>query len=112
MSARSSDSGRDIGVLAASSSGRKRVREGNGTTPDSMHTEEASMKDASADEDDYIDVDMDQQHSYEELEEAVESQSIRSHPPSLPHVPFYPHLGADDFDDEYVLQSCLHTRSK
>lgn len=90
------------------SGGRKRVREGTGaqnSTPPPGDEElqyAADMKDAEdADDDEYFDVDMEAQDAYDERE-AAEALVVQqgSVVPVAADVPFYPHLGAGDFDDE------------
>ncbi len=106
-----SGTGRRGGEIVGGS-GRKRVREGNGDAAlhgMQMDGGDGTMRDPSVDEDDFIDVVMEQQDGFDDFEDEVESHSFR--PPAsaaparvvmLPHVPFYPHLGGADLDDEYV----------
>ena len=94
-------SGSEIARLASVSTGsRKRVREGNGALMASA--EDGTMRDASPDEDEYADVDMEQEEVFDALEEEVEAQRTRSQPSNPQYVPYYPHLGGDDFDDRYA----------
>lgn len=95
---------------------RKRVRESNGseeeyTGPmDNMDTRNGPIvREASADDEEFIDVIMDQQDAYDDDADEIEAQAYLP-PVSLPrrssaaisYVPFYPHLGAQDFDDDYL----------
>lgn len=73
-----------------SSSDRKRVREANGDFA-------AALTDATAG---FSDVDMD---AFDDEPATATTQyrtPTRRPPRMLPHVPFYPRLGAEEFDDE------------
>lgn len=61
------------------------------------------MREALEEEDDYLDVDMDS-HDLDQLDGAptyAAKNSDRGKEDAI-FVPFYPHLGGQDFDDEYV----------
>lgn len=73
---------------------RKRVRETRAANANGVPAAEAIMRD---DDDEYFDVDMDSQEAFDQLEygrpnEAPVNDGL--------FVPFYPHLGNKDFDDE------------
>lgn len=83
-------------------SSRKRVREhvavANGEAAEPL------MRDAGPDDDDeYFDVDMEAQDAYDELDASARDRGhdidSRQNGDGL-FVPYYPHFGASDFDDE------------
>ena len=74
-----------------SSSDRKRVREANGD----FSAAAAILTDGGSG---FSDVDMD---TYDEEPTPLQYRATtRRAPRILPHVPFYPRLGADEFDDD------------
>ena len=94
----SSTSSSSQGGAALISGGRKRTRENNGAAPTAMQTDDGHMMDAGDDGTD--DVEMDTRETYDELDEAMETHGVRTATQQHSYVPFYPHLGGDDFDDE------------
>lgn len=67
------------------------------------------VREGSVDDEEFIDVVMDQQDAYDDAEEEIEAQGYvppanmpRRSSAALPYVPYYPHLCALDFDDDYL----------
>lgn len=91
-----SGSSRNLPRNPRSAESRKRVREANGSSLDM----DPVMRDAG--DTDSIDVDMD---AYEEEVPVNPSGPLRNlQLRSLAHVPYYPHLGGEDFDDDFVAE--------